>query len=134
MTNFDVTVNSVIDRLPHDLSQVTATTVPVSTTSIETSIEEASSEMVALVKQAGFSVDSLPPEAKPSIQRAVRAYAASQALKAFGLIGDQYSNMMQEYEEVYTKFDSKTRRLGAKTKARTKTMRGSTSYGKGYQF
>lgn len=106
MSDFDfaVTVNSILDRLPMDSSQITATTEPINTGAIESWIEEATSEMASLMRQRGFTPDSISTEALGMAKRAIRSYASSEALKAFGLMGDQYSNALSEYERIFDKY------------------------------
>jgi len=120
--DFVVTVNSVIDRLPNDLSQITATTEPVSSVSIETWVDEASSEISALFRSRGFTSANIPDDVVGMAKRAIRAYAASESLKAFGLVGNQYSTMLQEYEAIYTKYEGSNDRLGDQVKAGSKGL------------
>lgn len=125
--DFNVTVNSVIDRLPVDMSQVTATTDPVSTVAIQDWIDEASAELTSLLHSKGFSEDTLPSTVRDMMKRAVRSYAASQALKAFGLIGNQYSEHMASYERIYEKY-SQNQATGDRTRSRSTTRKVKSKY------
>lgn len=111
---FDISVVQIIDRLPPDFSQITTTTIPVNTVLIEEFIEEASSDIINLLKQAGIT--SYNDTIKAQVRRAITTYAVSESLKAFGLIGDQYRAMREEYDAIYDSF-KKPERLGQGTRA-----------------
>lgn len=101
---FTVTVNSVLDRLPIDSTQITATTDPVSTVRIEGWIEEAANELSALMRSRGFTPTSIPEDVEGMMARAIRSYAASQSLKAIGMTGSTHQDIHSEYERIYSKY------------------------------
>lgn len=137
MTSFDfeVTINSVLDRLPIDSSQITATTEPISTVRIEDWIEEATGEVGAMLTSHGFYPDDLDSDVLAIAKRAVRAYASAEGLKAFGMIGDQYSEYLGEYERIYAKFSHSPEALGKRSSSKSATRSSKSIYlDKNYQL
>ncbi len=119
MTVEKPTVNSVISRTPDvDLSQITATTEPVSTVSIEDWLDEALHELSALADNHG--IDETNENVISQFQRASRAYASAQIIKRLG--GD-WEPLMDKYQDTYDRYDQKPENVGGsaqKVKASSK--------------
>lgn len=139
LTDFSVTVDDVLEKLPLDTSQITATTEPVSTTDIEGFVQDASSELRAVIDRAGIGYDSINDDTKRQMQSAVEAYAVAEALDAMGVTGRQYDKYRGKWEEARDRYTAQPSTM-ATSKARFKSnidTDKSTSaefVGTGYEF
>lgn len=137
MSIFNVGITDILDKLPYDSSQITATTEPISTVKIEGFIKQVEGELVALLRKAGIRPESMSQEVSDQMAVAVRAFATSESLKALGSHGSEMDRYHQEYRDIYVRYDERPERLsGVSTKVKTNSgSRSKSRYqDKGYMF
>jgi hypothetical protein len=126
MSIFGVTILDVIENLPIDASQITATTAPISTVSLESWILEGEDDLTSVLRRAGHDPSSVSDEIRGQMRKAVRAYATAQALKAYGLVGAQYQDYLGEYQRLYERFQEDPTTISGTT-VTTRTGKASQS-------
>ena len=139
-TDFGVTTAEVLAKAPVDSSQISATSVPVSTSDVEDFVDDADSQMAGLLNAAGISSGSLTDDAKRQIQEAIKAYAVAELLDAMGALGRDYDKYRDKWSETYQRYANRPQMLNERV-VRTKTNINTSStkpdaefIGTGYQF
>jgi len=74
-------------------------------------IDDASSEMAALVRKSGQKPDKLSDDAQQQVQAAVEAYAVSEILQALGAVEEKYRQYEEKWENLYDKYDKQHSRM-----------------------
>lgn len=139
LTDFSVTVSDVLEKLPLDTSQISATTEPVSTTDIEGYVQDASSELRAVLDRAAINIASINDDTKRQMQSAVEAYAVAEALDAMGVTGRQYDKYRDKWRDVYDRYTAQPSALAtSKSRVKSNIDTGKTTsaefVGTGYEF
>jgi hypothetical protein len=103
-TSLSVTAADVIRHLPVDASQITATTVPLSTVDIDVFIQDGTSELMGVIGKDGLDSTDLSGDALVQIQAAVKAYAVSESLDAIGVRGADYEKWRRKWEDIRDRY------------------------------
>lgn len=115
VTDFGVTSGDVIAHLPIDASNISATTVPLSTTDIDAYIDDASAKMAGVLQGAGLSAASLDDDATAQIASAVKWYAVAECYGALGHSKKASDDARQRWVEVYTTYKANPRAISGKS-------------------
>jgi hypothetical protein len=103
-TSLSVTAADVIRHLPIDASQITATTVPLSTVDIDVFIQDGTSEIMGIVGKDGVELADLTGDALVQVQAAVKAYAVAESLDAIGVRGSEYDKWRRKWEDIRDRY------------------------------
>lgn len=109
-TDYGVTAADVQAKLPLS-NPLTATTKPVSTSDVDEFIDDADSQMSGVLRNAGISLDDLDDDTTRQVQEAIKNYAAAQALSALNVRGQLQSQMMDQWREVYQRYQQRPQLL-----------------------
>lgn len=128
LTDFGVTVNDVLEKIPLDTSQITSTTEPVSTVSLAGFIQDASSDLRGLLERSGLKVDSLGADTLRQMKTAVEAYVVAEALDAMGFMSMEARKYRQKWTDLYDRYSANPSTLADqrsrfKSNVRPKTRR-----------
>lgn len=134
VTSFGVTAADVLERVPFDTTQVSATSRPISTGDIETYIQDGSSSFVAVLTRAGLDPDSLNDDTMRQVRDAVEAYAVAECLDVIGISSQTMRNARQKYDDLLERYSSKPSMLSTTNKNRVRTNISTASTKRSAEF
>lgn len=98
VSDYDLVPADIYPLLPFDTSTIDANS-RVSTTDLTGYIEDGASLVTGALDKAGLSPTSLTDDAKRHAQKAVKHYAAAQAMLHLGFSGKPYDEHMRLYTQ-----------------------------------
>lgn len=108
-----VTVDMVLDTLPVNTTQVTATSNGLNLGLVEGYISRAAGQVNALLVRHGMSPESLDPNSSQVAQDAIVAYSAAYSLERLGASPDQIERRLREYKELINTLKTDPQSLGS---------------------
>ena len=111
LSDFNVSVSDVVQKLPINASSISATTTPLSTTDIEAFISDAESIFAGLLSAQGRGVGELSEDALRQIQGGIKAYAVSECFLALGFPSKGSDDQRARFDEVRSMYASSPQSL-----------------------
>lgn len=115
---YGLTYTDVVAEIPRlESSNVSATTEPVSTTSIAQWLEDGAAKFNGTLSKSGITADATMAteheDAHASVAAAVKAYAVMQVMAVLGMSGPVYDAAASRFTEIYSEISSRPQQLGA---------------------
>lgn len=101
-------VDDVVARLEIEPSQISATTVPLSSTAVEGFILDGEAQMQSVLNQAGITFDGLSDSDLRQIRVCVLSYAVSESLSVQGQRGTvRQTQAWNEWQDILRRYEAR---------------------------
>lgn len=121
LSDFQVTTQDVLDKLPIIGDQVSATTAPLSTGDVDDAIQDGESRFAELLRRQGKDPGTLTDDQKRQIQTAVEAYAVAECMDIIGAVGARYDQYRNKAEEIFDRFNQDDSQVANNAKSKVIT-------------
>lgn len=111
LADFSVTTDDVKGRLPIVGDEIGAGTQPVSNGDVDSYIQDAESELTALLKNADLDPSDLTDDTKRQIQEAVEKKAASEVMLQLDHGGERLDDFREAWDDVRRRLEQSHDRL-----------------------